>query len=516
MRALAPAAIAGTLAAAVAVGVAELVAAAVRPESAPLVAVGAAVIDATPGPVREFAVRGFGTADKAVLLSGILVLLALFAAGIGVLAVDRPRWGLVGVGGFGLVGVAAVASRPAFRLVDLLPSVVGTVAGGLMLLRLRRPLAVAVSSGAEPSDPVEVTEPAAIDRRGFLVVGGTAAVVAGASGALGRIWQGVRTVAARSREAVRLPRPTSPAPPLPARADLGVPGAGPFLTPNASFYRVDTALVVPERAAERWTLTVHGMVDRSLTLTYQDLLGLPIVERVVTLTCISNEVGGEYLGTARWLGPLLRDVLAGAGVDPAADQIVCRSSDGMTIGTPARIALDGRDAMLAIGMNGEPLPVEHGFPVRMVVPGLYGYCSACKWLVDMELTTFGAYDAYWVSRGWARFGPVLTQSRVDTPAASSRLAPGRVPVAGVAWAQHRGIAGVEVRVDGGPWQPATLADQASLDAWRQWVFWWEASPGRHTLAVRATDGAGALQPERRSAPFPSGATGWHTVTVTVG
>jgi DMSO/TMAO reductase YedYZ molybdopterin-dependent catalytic subunit len=531
IRAHLPAALAGVLAAGVAVGVGELVAAVVRPAASPIFAIGALVIDGTPGPVREFAVTTFGTADKVVLLTGIAVLLAVFASMIGVLAVPRPRWGLAGVGGLGLLAVAAVVSRPTFRWTDLVPSVVGAVAGGLMLLRLRRPLVVVVvpvaaagrgaAGGSRPGGTRSAGgnaagAPGGIDRRGFLVVGATAAVVAGGAGVLGRVWQGVRSVADRSRQALRLPRPTSPAPPLPARADLGVPGVGSFVTPNARFYRIDTALLVPERSAERWSMQIHGMVARPVTVTYQDLLNLPIVERVVTLACISNEVGGEYLGTARWLGPLLSDVLAGAGVDPAADQIVCRSTDGMTIGTPARIALDGRDSMLAIGMNGDPLPVEHGFPVRMVVPGLYGYCSACKWLADMELTTFDAYNAYWVARGWARIGQVVTQSRIDTPSVSSRLSPGRVPVAGVAWAQHRGIAGVEVRVDNGPWQRATLADQATVDAWRQWVWWWQATPGRHTLAVRATDGAGELQPERRAAPFPSGATGWHTITVTVG
>ncbi|MBW5480539.1 molybdopterin-dependent oxidoreductase [Streptomyces bambusae] len=308
---------------------------------------------------------------------------------------------------------------------------------------------------------------------------------------------------------------------MPAGADLKVPGALPFITPNRVFYRVDTALVVPRVDTTDWQLRIHGDgVRRPLVLSLDDLLARPMVERDITLTCVSNEVGGPYAGNARWLGVRLADLLREAGVRPPsqggpADQLVARSVDGMTIGTPVETVLDGREALLAVGMNGEPLPFEHGFPVRMVVPGLYGYVSACKWLRELRLTTFDAYDAYWVRRSWAARAPVKTQSRIDTPRAYAAPAAGRLPVAGVAWAQHRGIARVEVRVDGGAWQEARLGAEDGVDTWRQWVWPWDATPGRHTLEVRATDGTGAVQVERRSPPAPDGATGWHRIEVDV-
>ncbi len=496
------------LAGAVAVGVAELAAAFVRPESSPLLAVGGAVVDATPRPVKEFAIRTFGTADKAVLLAGIAVLLAGFAAAIGVLASRQLSRGVAGVCALGAVGLVAVLSRPAPALTDVFPTLLGTAAGCVALRRL---------TGLLPERrTTPEADPLWWDRRRFLLVGAGTAVGAVLAGSGGRLLSDARFSARRSRAAVRLPAPASPAPPLPSTVDTGVPGASPFLTPVRDFYRVDTALVVPQVPAETWALHVHGMVGRELTISYADLLSRPMVERVVTLACVSNEVGGEYVGTARWLGVPVREVLAQAGVDPAADQLVCRSADGMTIGAPSRIVLDGRDALLAVGMDGEPLPIEHGFPVRMVVPGLYGYCSACKWLVDIEATTYGRYDAYWVRRGWAGVAEIRTESRIDTPRSSSSVRPGRVAVAGVAWAQHRGISAVEVSVDGGSWQPARLSDQPTVDAWRLWTYPWDAAPGRHTLAVRATDGTGAVQTAATADPFPSGATGYHSIDVRVG
>lgn len=312
-----------------------------------------------------------------------------------------------------------------------------------------------------------------------------------------------------------------PAPPVPAGAQLRVPGISPFLTPNRDFYRVDTALVVPRVDADTWRLTLHGEgVARPLTLSLRELLARPLVEHDITLTCVSNEVGGPYAGNARWLGVRLADLLREAGVEPPsrggpADQLVARSVDGMTLGTPVEAVMDGREALLAVGMNGEPLPFAHGFPVRMVVPGLYGYVSACKWLSELRLTTFAAYDAYWVRRSWAARGPVKTQSRIDTPRPFAEPTEGRVAVAGVAWAQHRGIAAVQVRVDGGPWREARLADADGADTWRQWVWQWEATPGSHTLEVRATDGTGAVQTGERAGTVPDGATGWHSVVVRV-
>jgi DMSO/TMAO reductase YedYZ molybdopterin-dependent catalytic subunit len=354
-----------------------------------------------------------------------------------------------------------------------------------------------------------------LDRRGFLVRSAVVAGIAAGAGFGGRAVTRLRTDAGRSRAAVRLPAPASPAAPLPPAVRRTVPGASPFVTANRDFYRVDTALVVPQVPAESWTLRVHGMVDRELSIDYQSLLRRSLIERDVTMTCVSNEVGGGLVGTARWLGAPLAPLLREAGAHPDADQIVGTSTDGMTIGTPTAVVLDGRDAMLAVGMNGEPLPLEHGFPVRMLVPGLYGYVSGTKWLVDLELTTFAATAPYWVQRGWVPKAPIRTSSRVDTPKPFAQLKAGMVAVAGVAWAQHRGLSTVEVRVDDGPWQRARIIAQPSIDSWVQWVFSWNATAGQHTLAVRATDRSGQTQQENRMPPFPSGSTGWHSVVVTV-
>ncbi|WP_181809164.1 molybdopterin-dependent oxidoreductase, partial [Streptomyces shenzhenensis] len=324
-----------------------------------------------------------------------------------------------------------------------------------------------------------------------------------------------------SRDRLVLPAPASPASAVPRGAGLRIPGAVPFITPNSSFYRVDTALVVPKVDATTWRLRIHGKgVTRPLTLSFDDLLRRELVERDITLTCVSNEVGGPYVGNARWLGVRLADLLTECGVRPPskggpADQLVARSVDGMTIGSPVEDVMDGRDALLALGMNGEPLPFGHGFPVRMVVPGLYGFVSACKWIRDIELTTFDAYDPYWVKRGWARRAPVRTESRIDTPRPFARPKAGPVMVAGVAWAQHRGIDKVEIRIDDGPWREARLAAEDTTDTWRQWSFPWQATKGGHTLTVRATDRTGAVQTEKRTRPVPDGASGWHSVVVTV-
>ncbi|MEV6676499.1 molybdopterin-dependent oxidoreductase [Streptomyces erythrochromogenes] len=506
----------GIVAAFAGLAVAELVAAAVRPEASPVTAVGAAAVDLTPTAVREWAIAVFGTADKTVLTLGIVAVLAAVAAGAGLLAVRSLPAGIAVAGGFGLLGAAAALSRPEAAWQDALPSLAGglTAAGVLGLL---------VTAATRPRPPEAPAGGAwAMDRRGFgrLVVGVLA--VSSAAGLAGRrLGAHGSAGATASRAGLVLPRPAVAAPPVPAGADLRVPGLGPFLTPARDFYRVDTALVVPRVDAGTWRLRIHGEgVTRPLTLDLRELLARPLVEHDITLTCVSNEVGGPYAGNARWLGVRLADLLREAGVRPPsrggpADQLVARSVDGMTLGTPVETVMDGRAALLAVGMNGEPLPFAHGFPVRMVVPGLYGYVSACKWLSELRLTTFAAYDAYWVRRSWAQQAPVKTQSRIDTPRPYAALRPGRVAVAGVAWAQHRGIRRVEVRVDGGSWQEARLGAADGVDTWRQWVWPWEATAGPHTLEVRATDGTGAVQTEVRAATVPDGATGLHAVEVRV-
>jgi DMSO/TMAO reductase YedYZ molybdopterin-dependent catalytic subunit len=517
-------AIAGLTAAVVALGIAEPVAVGTGARSAPLVAVGGVVVDSVPEPVKESAIAVFGTHDKLALLTGTVLLLLAFAAVIGVLAVRRRWLGVAGIALFGLVGVVAALTRHDASWLFALPSLVGTVAGAAVLVVLLRAVDVRADATAADHPPAGDPYPAepgagvpavhAGARRRFLQLTAAGLGVAAVAGFGGR-WLASRRDVAQARAQVRLPAPTSAAPALPAEVDARVPRLASFVTPAREFYLIDTALVVPQVDPDTWSLRIHGRVGKPLTLTYRQLLERPMIERYVTLACVSNEVGGGLIGNARWLGVPLPDLLDEVDPDPAADQVVSRSVDGFTAGTPTAVLRDGRDAMLAVGMNGEPLPLSHGFPVRMVVPGLYGYVSATKWLAELELSTFDDFDAYWVRRGWARQAPVKTQSRIDTPVAGGHPSPGTVTVAGVAWAQHRGISKVEIRVDDGDWREARLAPVPSVDTWRQWTYRWDATPGKHTLHVRATDNAGSVQPEEQQPPFPDGATGWHRIDVTV-
>jgi DMSO/TMAO reductase YedYZ molybdopterin-dependent catalytic subunit len=351
-----------------------------------------------------------------------------------------------------------------------------------------------------------------IDRRKFLAACGVTAAAAAAAGVGGELLINKRF--AVNPSAVRLAPPVVKPKPLPEGVSLNIPGLSPFYTPDAQFYRVDTSLIIPQVAPSSWQLRIHGMVDHPMTITFDELMKMPMIEHDVTLTCVSESVGGAYIGNARWEGTLLADVLRTAGIQPGADQIVMRDVNGMTIGVATDPVMDGRASLLAVGMNGQPLPQAHGFPVRVVVPGLYGYVSACKWVVDMELTTFAAFDAYWVQRGWSQQAPIKTESRIDVPKAGSSLPAGQVTIAGVAWAQHRGIEAVEVSVDG-TWYPARLAAQDTIDTWRQWYYVWNASPGPHTLKVRATDKTGYTQTAVVHRTEPNGATGYHTITVSV-
>ena len=505
VRRVAPGVVVGLVTAGVAIGVAHLVAGIANPEASPIVAVGRAAVDATPEWLKDRAIRTFGERDKFALLVGIAVVLGLLSVALGVASVRRASVGLAGIAVLAAVGVAAVLTRPNAELADAIPTVLGAVAAVGAFLALRR--------SATGPDRNETMPPAGFDRRRFLLLGAGGAIGAALAGGLGSVFAR-RFRADASRAEVRIPAPASGAGSAPPTGP-SIPGLSAFTTSNDRFYRVDTALIVPAVMAEDWRLRVHGMVDREISLDYERLLARPLIERDLTLACVSNPLGGEYVGNARWVGAPLKDLLEDAGVRPGADQIVSTSADGFTAGTPTAIATDGRDAMLAVAMNGEPLPIEHGFPVRMIVPGLYGYVSATKWLVDLELTTFDAYDAYWIVRGWAQQAPVKTMSRIDTPRASAELAAGAVTVAGVAWAQHRGIERVEVRADDGPWIEADLTAPGTIDTWRQWVAPWNATPGDHTLQVRATDGTGETQTADLADPFPDGATGYHTIFVRV-
>lgn len=510
-------ALSGLVAGYAALAIAESAAVVVRPEASPVTAVGGAAVDRTPSAVKDWAIRNFGTHDKLILQLGILTVLALSAATLGALALRFRRAASTGVLLFGLVGALAATGRPdSTSLLDAVPSVVGALVAAAVLYLLAGRV---TAPQASPQSPGPVT---GMDRRGFVFgVAGVAAVSTGA-GVLGRRLNAAGAQkAAASRATVKLPAPASAAPALPRGVDLKLPGLTPFTTPNRDFYRVDTALTVPRVDVGTWTLRICGKgVSRPLTVDFPTLLRRPLVERDITMTCVSNEVGGSYVGTARWLGVRLADLLGEAGVRPPskggpADQLVARSVDGMTLGTPVETVMDGRDALLAVGMNGEPLPFEHGFPVRTVVPGLFGYVSACKWIQDIELTTFDAYDPYWVKRDWAAKAPVKTESRIDTPKPFANVKAGAVAVAGVAWAQHKGIERVEVRVDGGAWQRTELATEGSVDTWRQWSWEWPAASGTHTLEVRATDRTGYTQTDKRARPIPDGASGWHSVVVTV-
>jgi DMSO/TMAO reductase YedYZ molybdopterin-dependent catalytic subunit len=491
----------GVLLALVSLAVGGLVAALVSAKW-PVAAVGDRVVDGAPAAVKEWAIRTFGTGDKPALQIGIVVVLVLLSVLMGRAALHRTAWGTVAIVAFGLVGVLSVR-----RTVDgnggYLPPLAGAAAAVVALHLLVARRAPAVGGG--------------FDRRRFLRAAasvGTASVVAGGAGlAVDRNRNGER---ARSAARLRLPKVSAAeaAPPIPGSASGGH-GASPFITPNRDFYRVDTALITPSVDLDSWRLKIGGMVDHPMELDFDQLTRRDVVERTITLCCVSNEVGGPYVGTTRWLGIPLAPLLEEAGVHPHADQLGSRSADGWTCGFPTELALDGRDAMIAIGMDGEPLPIAHGFPARLLVPGLYGYVSATKWLTEIRLTTFDDFDGYWIPRGWSRLGPVKTQSRIDVPGDGATVDAGKVAVAGVAWAQHRGIEAVEVRVDEGGWHPARLATDVSVDAWRQWVYEWDARPGDHRISVRATDGTGDTQTGRSAPVVPNGATGWHTIDVSV-
>lgn len=511
-----PGALAGVLSAALGVAAAELTAALLTGVTSPLLAVGNRFVDWTPPPLKDFAIETFGSADKAVLLGGMVVTVGVLASVAGAVGVRRPRLAagafvvLVAVAGAATVADRAASASVAVRLVPvvvLLAAGLGTLLGLLHLLGSRvvgPPTHRAASSGTRPAGE--------IDRRRFLAAAAAVSAAAAACGLVSRAIGGV----AGDRAALRLPGAADGAGPIPSGAVLDVDGITPYVTPNADFYRVDTALQVPRVPLDSWSLRIHGMVDTEVELGFEDLLAMPLVERRVTMTCVSNPVGGELVGTATWLGVRTRDLLARAGVQPGADAVKSTSADDMTIGTPLTALTDDRDALIVVGMNGEPLPLAHGFPVRMITPGLYGYVGATKWLVDLEVTRFADFEAYWTPRGYAEEAPIKLSSRIDVPRSFARVSPGPVTVAGVAWAQPTGVERVEVRVDDGPWQVAELGTADTPHIWRQWRYTWDAAePGGHTLAVRCTDADGTAQTEERASVAPDGSSGWHSVRVTV-
>ena len=476
-------------------------AALLRERLTPPDAVAEAVIDATPGRAVSVLVDVFGRWDKPLLVGGVIGGLLLLSALGGLLAgVGRFRGQLL-FAAMAVTAAAAVLTRPQASYSSLIPVVAGALTWSAVL-RLLTSVDRAEDTSAGASDPA---------RRTFLrragVVALSTVVVAAASRFLGR----QRRIVEQARAELELPVTDGA---VPSGAALDVPGLEPWRTPNADFYRIDTAVVTPAVEAAQWRLRIHGLVENELVLTYQDLLDRGLTEAWVTLCCVSNPVGGELVGNGWWSGVRVADLLAEARPLPGADAVLQTSEDGWTCGTPLGALTDGRDALLAVAMNGEPLPLEHGFPVRMVVPGLYGYVSATKWLVDLEVSRFDDIEAFWTGKGWAEEGPVKTQSRIDVPRANHRVLAGPVVVGGVAWAQRTGIAAVEVRLDGGPWTPVELGRVPSADTWVQWSGTVQAEPGVHTLAVRATDRSGYEQTGVQRGVLPDGATGWHTIEFT--
>ncbi|WP_316314295.1 molybdopterin-dependent oxidoreductase [Clavibacter michiganensis] len=525
----------GVVAALAVLAVAEIAAAFVAPAASPVLAVGALVIDLVPAGVKDTVIALFGTGDKVALIVVLGVVVLAAAALAGILQVRRPPLGVVVLALFAGVAMLAATTRAGATGAAAIPTIVGMIAGVFILHRgadrlrdWRDAADRAASASAAVAEPVRgIARPAArapltpgagarVERRTFLlmtVVAGVASVVAGS------VARGLNAAAARVddfRRTLVLPRAATPAAAIPATAELGVPGLAPFVTPATDFYRIDTALQVPSVDAASWKLRITGMVEQEVEITFAELLALPLEEHVTTLTCVSNEIGGNLIGNALWLGYPIRLLLERAKPTAGADMVLSPSQDGWTASTPLEALTDpDRASILAVGMNGEPLPQQHGFPVRMVVPGLYGYVSATKWVTELKVTTFAEDVAYWSTRGWTERGPIKTGSRIDTPRSGARVDAGRTAIAGMAWAQHTGIEKVEVRVDEGDWVEATLGDGVGADTWRQWSYAWDAASGSHSVEVRATDTTGATQTSDEAPPAPDGATGWHRITVGV-
>ncbi|HYI34418.1 MAG TPA: molybdopterin-dependent oxidoreductase [Glaciibacter sp.] len=520
----------GVLAAGMTLAIAEVAAFFIAPASGPVFAVGAWVIDIAPAAVKTLVIALFGAGDKAVLLVVLGLVVLVLAVFSGILEYRRPPFGAVVVLLSGAIAVFAVLTRAESTLDWAAPTILGAV-GGIAVLRIGidRLRGWTVSPDTQtPARAPDTQTPArapntdaardAADpgRRRFLgMVIGTAAAVA-IAGVGARLLNGGTLATKAVRSALKLPQPAVPAPAIPAGASLPIPGISPLVSSNEGFYRIDTALQVPAIDVSQWRMKITGMVENPIELTFDELMALPLIETYITLMCVSNEVGGSLAGNAKWLGYPIAGLLERARPLAGADVVLSTSQDGWTATTPLEVLRDtGRTSILAVGMNDKPLPLEHGFPVRMVVPGLYGYVSATKWVVELKVSTFREESAYWTDRGWSATGPIKTSSRIDVPRPRAQLKQGTVAIAGVAWAQHTGIERVEVRIDGGEWRAATLAEPISIDTWRQWVYEWDAAPGYHAIEARATDAAGGVQSGMNVPVLPDGAEGWHRIDVVV-
>jgi DMSO/TMAO reductase YedYZ molybdopterin-dependent catalytic subunit len=547
---------AGVVGAIVAFGVVELVHGLYPPVPSVFVALAQQVVERTPGELVTRGIELLGQADIPVLVTSMIVGALVVAGALAYLGVRRPGLALVGVGALAAVGIAASLAQPFVAPVPTVITILAALALGVAVtetllrisgLRAGKPADsdATPSAAGPPDDPSPVvrsreaysSEGTAVGRRGFLMLGGLAAVLGLAAAGLGRALADRGPQASAAPKPLNLPEKSTSEtpekgagteeavkhetlPPPPKDASIDAPGMVPLITPASSFYLIDTALVSPRIDVNSWKLSVKGAVDNPIELSYKDLLGMSTREADITLSCVSNVVGGGLVSNGRWTGVLLSDVLAEAGVSRdkitrSSRQLVGHSVDGFTTGFRTDIALDGREALVAFGLNGSELPIKHGYPVRLVVPGLYGYVSATKWLSEIELTSWN-FDAYWIQRTWSKEGPIKTQSRIDTVQDGEQLSAGKIPVGGIAWAPHRGIERVELSTDGGQtWNQTRLAKQLSIDTWRQWIYDWDARPGEYTLMVRATDGEGVTQTATLAPPHPSGATGYDTVGVTV-
>ena len=513
--------------------------------------IGQRFIDVTPAALKDWAIAVFGTNDKAVLIGGIVVVTIIIGGLLGVVARERMPLAAMGFVAFGVLGYALGITDPlATPGATFVPAIAAAGSGIAVLVLLRRLLHGPVAEGADATDVTAAVSPDS--RRAFMTASGAAVVLAAGQVVIGRLAAGRTQSVVAAREQVTLPTvaaspsttaapassttvaatvaveeaPVTEATTTTARAEevvrtvadptpaqiAQVEGVSELITPNETFYRIDTALSIPNVDLDTWEVSFTGLVDSPFSLTYDELVDLPMVERYITICCVSNSVGGDLIGNAKWLGVPLRDLVERAGVRPEGTQLIGRSVDRFTVGFPTEAVFDGREALLAIGMNGEPLPVRHGFPARLVVSGLYGYVSATKWLSEVEFARWDDFDAYWIPRGWAKEAPIKTQSRIDTPRPGT-VEVGTQAIAGVAWAQTRGIEMVEVQVDGGPWMEAILPEELTIDTWRQWHVEYDFTPGAHRIAVRATDGTGTTQTSEIVPPRPDGATGYHTVQV---
>jgi DMSO/TMAO reductase YedYZ molybdopterin-dependent catalytic subunit len=504
--------VAGVVAGLAGLAISDLASWLIAPAGSPVPAVGSMIINILPATLVNWGKETLGTADKPFLVVLIFVAVLAICGLAGQLELRRTYAGAAIFGAIAVIGVLGVATGAQSSVRAYLPTLIGLVLGYLILNALLTRLRRWQPRRAAADDDRDAASPARRSFLGLTILVGAAAAVGAVAG---RALAGAAGAVQDARSKFTLPKAGNTAA-VPAGADLHVPDMPPYVTPNDDFYRIDTALQVPAISPDEWSLTIKGMVDKEVTITYADLIALPLEEHLATLTCVSNEVGGDLIGNALWLGYPIRKLLAEAGPQSGADMVLSTSEDGFTAGSPLSALTDpDREAIFAIGMNGEPLPIEHGYPVRMVVPGLYGYVSATKWVVELKVTTYAKDMGYWTPLGWSALGPIKIGSRIDVPR-KSVVPAGQVVVAGVAWAQHTGISKVEISIDD-TWHDATLADTAGPDTWRQWKYdWADATPGTHKLAVRATDAKGLVQTSDLAAPAPDGATGWHTRSVKIG